>query len=128
LNPRRAGGLIVGGKLYAELRRSSFERKKKEEFAAFLVELSRAGRLHKFLGENIEKKTREVEENGIRSNDPHIIALTKVTRCKVVFTEESRLESDLKNRMLIGHRVGIYKHQDHSHLLTECHCSTPEQS
>jgi hypothetical protein len=122
LDPRKAAGLIVGGQLYAELRRSSFERKKKEQLAALLTELSRAGRLHKIGDASVDKKTVEVKEKDIRSNDPHVIALTIMTKCNVVFVQDTKLEHDLKNRRLIGHKVGIYKNPTHARLLRACRC------
>jgi rRNA-processing protein FCF1 len=127
LNPKKAAGLIVGGQLYAELRRSSFEREKKERFFGFLTELSRAGRLHKFIGPEIYEKTEEVKRTGIRSNDPHIIALAMISKCNVVFAQDTELEKDLKNRPLVGHKVSIYKNETHARLLTTCRCRNLEQ-
>jgi hypothetical protein len=122
LNPKKAAGLIVGGQLYVELRRSSFERKKKERFFRLLTELTRAGRLHKFMGPEIDEKTKEVKDKGIRSNDPHVIALAMISKCNVVFVQDIELEKDPKNRPLVGHRVSIYKHETHARLLTACRC------
>ena len=127
LNPKKAAGLIVGGQLYVELQRSSFERRKKERFFGLLTELSRAGRLHKFIGPEIDEKTEEVKRKRIRSNDPHVIALAMISKCNVVFSQDTELEKDLKNRPLIGHRVSIYKNETHASLLTTCRCRNSEQ-
>jgi rRNA-processing protein FCF1 len=124
LNPQKLAGLIVGGKLYDELRRSSFERTRKEEFYRTLKVLSEAGRLHNFRGGEVDQKTEEIRSGGIRSNDPHVIALAIISKCNVVFTEDKDLARDLKDRAVVTHKVSIYKNQNHTRLLTTCRCTS----
>lgn len=81
LNPRKQAGLIVGGKLYDELRRAGFGRR----FIETLTVLSQAGRLHRFTGPQIERVTDELERGGeCKSNDAHVVALALVSECNLV--------------------------------------------
>ena len=124
LNPNKLSGLIVGGKLHDELRRSSFERRRKEAFFQTLRVLREAGRLHIFTGSEVQQKTEELEKGKIRSDDPHVVALAIISKCNLVFTEDKDLEMDLKTRSLVGHKVSIYKNNSHTRLLTTCRCTS----
>jgi hypothetical protein len=122
----RKAGLIVGGKLYEELRRSGFDNPKNASFRETLRVLSEAGRLHRFIGPEVEKKAKELEVSNLcKSNDQHVVALTIISRCTVVFSHDASLAKDLKNRAIIGHRVSVYKTEAHRALLRTCHCSPP---
>ena len=126
LDSSRKTGLIVGGKLYDELRRSGFDSRENRMFHRTLKILSDAGRLHKFIGSDVRNKTAALKErNECKSDDPHVVALAIVSGCSIVFSFDKNLAKDLKNRTLIGHRVSIYKRETHRSLLKTCHCSQP---
>jgi hypothetical protein len=118
----KKAGLIVGGKLHDELRHAGIEGKK---FIETLTKLSQAGRFHRFSGPEVQSKTAEGKGTVIYSNDPHVIALTMISGCNVVFSEDAKLGKDLRNRSLVGHRVSIYKNETHAPLLTTCRCTRP---
>lgn len=113
LAPNIRSGLVVGGKLTDELRAAGLK--------STLVELSRAGRLHAINDEEISKIEVKIRAS-CRSNDSHVVALAKVSRCSTVFTKDMPLHQDLKNRSLLPNGVSIYQTPEHSHLLTECRC------
>lgn len=50
------------------------------------------------------------------SDDPHVIALARVSGARVICSEDKRLHADIKNPRLLR-RVGVYQHVSHSHLL-----------
>jgi hypothetical protein len=109
----KGGGLIVGGHLKTELARAGM--------APTLVELNRAGRLHSVDDVNIDSIAAEVAPR-CRSNDSHVVAIVKISRCSLLFSKDIDLGRDVQNREIIDHQVHIYKNRDHAHLLRECRC------
>lgn len=115
LNPRVKAGLIIGGKLAAELRGI--------KFSQVLLTLRRAGRLHIIPDQRLKEKEQSLITSGAcRSNDVHVVALALATRCNVVFTRDVLLHADLRFNSVAGNRITIYQNASHSHLLVECRC------
>jgi predicted nucleic acid-binding protein len=116
LDPRRKSGLIVGGHLLSEL--------SKTRLRETLVELGRAGRLKKVSADSVAQEVaRLTAQNRCKSNDVHVVALAKVTRCKVVYTHDRALHNDLRTNFRGASRVSVYQDETHAHLLTECKCN-----
>ena len=115
LDPRRRAGLILGGKLTYELNRAGLR--------STLIVLSQAGRLHRVSDEELRRREVELVAEGIcRSNDLHVVALTLLTGCNLVFTRDKPLHVDLKRYSPRGRRVSIYQYASHARLLTACTC------
>jgi rRNA-processing protein FCF1 len=110
----KRSGLVVGGRLLQEW--------KKARFDAILIQLSRAGRLHRVPDNEVSVKEQEFASRKIKSDDPHILALVDITSCPVVFTRDKNLHRDLKDRSLIQRKPSIYQSSDHEGLLGECDC------
>ncbi len=59
-----------------------------------------------------------VKMSACRSDDPHVIALARVSGARVVCTEDQALQTDFKNRDLVPAPKGkIYKNANHAHVL-----------
>ena len=115
LDPKRRGGLIVGGKLTAELDKAGFR--------ATLAELSRAGRLHRIRDDVLEQRERTLRAEGsCVSNDVHVVALALTSGCGLVFTKDTQLHQDLKRHSPPGRRIAIYQRESHARLLVPCEC------
>lgn len=115
LQPRRKAGLVIGGDLLRELGGN--------KFGAVLKTLRQAGRLHTIPAKQIALKQEALEATGVcKSNDAHVIALSLVAQCNIVFTRDLLLHADLRTHSMPGKRISIYQNASHKHLLTECTC------
>jgi hypothetical protein len=100
------GGLVVvGGKLTQELGRT--------KFGGFLTELSRRGGLRTYSKGAVEAELDVVSAMPIKSDDPHVLALARLSGARVAITNDNKLIADLKNqaicpgkRRAIRHRPG----------------------
>jgi len=106
-----AGGTLVwGGRLTEELRHN-------RKVAGFLAVLERQGQMRsvakaELKGEIVRIKTR------CRSDDAHIIALARLVRARILFTDDKRLRKDSLDRDLIDRPKGrLYTDADDQHLL-----------
>lgn len=115
LNPKKKAGLIWGGKLAEELALRSLN--------DTLLQLSRAGRLHRIDDAKIDPIEKNLTQTGsCKSNDAHVVALCLASSCQLVFTKDQPLHSDLKAHSKKGKKISIYQNEAHSHLLTSCEC------
>ncbi len=57
--------------------------------------------------------------SGLKSNDPHIIALALVGNIRLLVSGDRKLHKDFKERIRNGK---IYQNKNHSHLLTKTSC------
>ena len=115
LDPKRRAALILGRKLARELDKAGL--------GTTLVELNRAGRLHRVVDDMLERHEEELKARAsCVSDDPHVVALTLMTGCTLVFTKDRRLHKDLKSHSRPGRRVAIYQKASHARLLTSCDC------
>ena len=109
---RGDGKLVTGGTNQAELFNVGRAR-------AAIVELSRAGRTAIFPDSQIENEQTQIERRlTLRSDDPHIIALGRVSRTRTLCTEDRDLMADFTDRRLIANPRGkIYRNASHRALL-----------
>ncbi len=104
------GKLVIGGKLTRELYKVAAARRA-------LVALNRAGKAW------IPPKDGAIEEEMAslpphRSDDPHVLALARLSGARTLCTEDGDLESDFKNRAIVPAPKGvIYKNETHRRLL-----------
>lgn len=110
----RGGKLVHGGLLTAELAEV-------EQFRRWLVQLERAGRAFRADDPAVRAETALVSTLPIRSDDPHVLALARVSGARTVCTEDALLMRDFKDRALVPRPKGrVYRTE--AHIGTLCHC------
>ena len=88
------GRLVVGGRLKAELRHRGFDE--------WLREALRAGRVFDQPGGRIEEETRALErDRRCRSDDPHVLALARISGARLLYTNDSTLQEDFTDPALL---------------------------
>jgi predicted nucleic acid-binding protein len=96
----------VGGELLRELL--------KTKIRTLLLEFDRAGVLKYADNASIEEEKAIVLSTGLRSNDEEILAVARVVRARILYTEDNALMDDFRDLRIINPKGKI---------LT---CSTPE--
>ncbi len=106
------GLMVCGGKNYDEL-------KKIGRAAIFIQQLARAGHALLFRKEALEAEEKAVKKfNLMRSDDPHVIALARISGARVVCTDDAALIDDFKNVRLVPTPKGkIYRRREHQNVL-----------
>lgn len=96
------GVLVVGGKLLREL-----ERTKCREW---LPQAERAGRLIRADDNDVNRRAQDLRKNkSCKSpNDQHVVALAQASGARLLYTNDSALQDDFKNRMLVDPRGKVY--------------------
>lgn len=103
------GRLVYGGRLAREL-------DKVQAAAVQLAELRRSGRASFVPDEKIEAEVACLPDCH-RSNDPHVLALARLTGARLLCTEDCDLIADFKDRHLIPAPKGrVYRDETHGHL------------
>ena len=93
--------LVVGGKLFEELKRGS------PGFRHWWPNAERAGHVVVENAGDVAARTEEVETaRECVSDDPHVIALAQVGGARLLFTNDGNLQQDFKNPRLIGQPKG----------------------
>ena len=95
------GRLVSGGKALEELERSS------GDFRQWASQAVQAGTMTIVSESELEKRTQQVEANGeYQSDDPHVLALAQVSGARLLYSNDSALQGDFKNRRLIDNPRG----------------------
>ena len=114
---KRSGKLVYssGGKFKGELNHPSKK---------MLVEYARAGYATLYLAERFAKDEAQLRGNSeLKSDDPHILALARHSRARILYTADKDLMRDFKNKKLIDHPRGrIYSGSQNAGLLTRKAC------
>ena len=88
---------------------------------AKMMVLNRTGKLKLVSAQDVQEKVDALEQTGIlRSDDPHIIALARIAKVKVLVSNDKTLNADFRNRNLVGGKV--YHTEADSNLLTKDTC------
>jgi predicted nucleic acid-binding protein len=119
---RKQGSIVFGGHLAEELCRI---RSVREGGARALSELKRAGRAHEIRKDCVEREENIVGSlktaNGKRlckSNDPHVVALARVSGARVLCSADQDLHVDFKNLRVVPSPKGrIYQNAAHANVL-----------
>ena len=113
----KRGGKIVyslAGDIGRELSNNKKMRRRLEDYR-------RIGKAKFVPKKEVEKEKKVVDGLDLRSDDPYIIALARVSKTRLLTSEDSALRKDFTNRKII--RGGkIYKareHDEHAHLLRD---------
>lgn len=91
------GKLVVGGKLLTELRGS-------KKVKLWIANGMRAGHVVGYPAATIEKITADVARQ-CKSDDPHVVALARVSGARLLYTRDHDLMDDFCNRTLLGGRI-----------------------
>ncbi len=112
----RKGVLVVGGKLRTELYGSSNARRVIQEW----IRTKRAKDTEDNNPGKVGAETHSIADNGLcKSNDPHAIALARVSGARLLCSGDKNLHKDFSNPALINNPRGrIYQNGSHKHLLT----------
>ncbi len=96
------GVLVVGGHLRREL--GEYRR-----FQLWLETAVQFGRARQIDDEQVDRETDEMISQGIRSNDPHILALARISGARLLFTNDRDLQQDFGDSAIVqGTRGRIY--------------------
>ena len=95
------GRLVVGGKLGLELSQAS------PGFRRWAQEARRSGVMRVANEDQVNARTRKVHREGnYASDDPHILALAQVSAARLLYSNDSALQQDFKNKALIDNPRG----------------------
>ncbi len=68
------------------------------------------------------------ERTDLRSDDPHVLALARWTRVRLLYTGDPDLVADFKNKRLVdGPRGKVYSSAANANLLTRAACAAPSR-
>lgn len=113
---KKDGKIVYGGKLADELNRVP-------EAKRLLFRLKQAGLARLCSPQNVNNEETFVRKQRLcRSNDPHVIALARISGARVLCTNDRDLEKDFKNPQLVPSPQGkIYKNANHERMLGHNH-------
>ena len=102
------GTLVIGGKLKKELGQS-------ESFAQWYRQANLCGKIINFDDDLVDEEAEIlINDNSCKSNDQHVIALARVSGARLLYSNDSDLHSDFRNRELIQNPRGkIYSTKEH---------------
>lgn len=103
--------LAVGGtKLSSEYARLG-------KFIKLLRVLDQRGQIIRLSNEAVDKRQAELEKSGtLISDDPHIVALAEIARCRLLYSNDEDLHADFS--ALKDPKGKIYQEPGHAHLLS----------
>lgn len=112
--PDKNGCVVYGGKLYEEL-------SSRTESRRYLLRLAQAGRARLIPEGILQPEEEELTRGGhCQSNDPHVIALARVSEAGTLCSHDRALHQDFRNSELISNPRGrVYQNATHTKLL--CH-------
>lgn len=91
------GKLVVGGKLLEELCGN-------EKVKLWLANGRSAGHVIGYQAAEIQRVSADVARH-CKSDDPHVVALAKVSGARLLYTRDHDLMEDFRNRKLLGGRI-----------------------
>lgn len=107
------GMLVYGGTKNAE------ELSRVAIAARFVRQLASAGHAYVFPNVQVDAEESHVQQLGLlRSDDPHILALARLSNARVLCSEDNALIDDFKTLEIVPRPRGkIYKRKEHANLL-----------
>jgi len=110
--------LVYGGKLKREYVRLGW-------FRRLLLRLDQQGSARKVDDVKVDSESVQVSNKGLCiSNDPHIVALARISGARILCSMDIDLIEDFGNKELIDDPRGkFYKNSSHNHLLRK-YCKT----
>jgi hypothetical protein len=115
--PDKNGCVVYGGKLANELSSRTASRR-------YLLELSRAGRARLIPEDIVQSEEEDLTRSRLcQSNDPHVIALARVSGARTLCSHDQKLHQDFRNAKLISNPRGrVYQNATHMPLLHHDSC------
>ena len=114
----RRGRLVFGGTNAIELERVAIAK-------AVLVEWLRSGLAVRVRDSDVDQEQTAVERLPLRSDDPHVLALSRLSGARVLYTEDRALMDDFTDRNLVPTPKGkVYRNATHARILGWA-CSCP---
>ena len=96
-----SGRLAIGGRLREELNHSS------DEFRRWVRRAENYGRLMVANDKAVNGVAEKLQtEQGLASNDPHILALAQVSRARLLYSNDGDLQADFGTKSLIDNPRG----------------------
>ena len=109
-SPRKDGKLVVGGHLAKELDKIGSARR-------FVRSLQQAGRARSIPSDATDSETENIKTSCI-SNDPHVIALARLSGARILCSQDKNLHKDFTNTSLVSTPQGrVYQNATHIGLL-----------
>ena len=107
--------LVVGGKLRIEY-------SKLKPVLRMFRALNQAGRAVSFADDLVDaEEQRVIADHKLVSDDPHILALARVSRARLLCTKDQALHADFTNPAIINRpRGSIYQDAVHERLIRKC--------
>lgn len=88
-----SGRLISGGKLREELDRI-------QSFKKWAFRAGRTGKIKNINEEKVKRRMAQIQKESILSDDPHILALAQVSGARLLYSNDTDLHKDFKNKDL----------------------------
>ena len=93
--------LVVGGRLMDELKTSG------REVEQLIHELIQSGNVRSLPSDKVTEREREIQRDpGVRSDDPHVIALAQLSGARLLFSNDRVLSRDFMDTRLIHNPYG----------------------
>jgi hypothetical protein len=106
---------VYGGQLRREYERVT-------HVLRILVILDRQGSARAVPDLDVDKMTEQVvQEGACQSDDPHIIALARVSDVRLLCSRDRDLHQDFKDPKVLQPRGSVYQNRSHRHLIRK-HC------
>ena len=102
----RNGRLLVSGQLLQELNQTPFRKWARNAL--------NYGRIRRVPESDVDAKTLELRNEGLcTSDDPHVLALAIVSGARLLYSNDTALQQDFKNKSLIDNPRGkVYSTRD----------------
>jgi hypothetical protein len=106
--------LCHGGRLSRELAENA-------RFRRLLVAFARDGRARSFPDDHVDAEVEFLLRADVcESDDPHVLAVARVSTARVLFSRDKKLHSDFTNKKIVPPPPGkIFQNCDHEHLLRD---------
>jgi hypothetical protein len=110
--PDKNGCLVFGGKLFKELSNRTASLR-------YLRALLQAGRAYRIPDVVVQSDEQQVTDSRLcQSNDPHVVALARVSGARILCSHDQALHQDFRNPKLISKPRGrVYQNATHARLL-----------
>ena len=112
------GKLVIGGTTYGE------ELSKAHKYRKMFVNLEKMGKvvsLNLADVDNEEEKVLQIKDENKDFDDPHLVAIIRVSKCKIICTNDKRAHKFLKDKAFYKGctKPKIYQKKQHKNLLTD---------